>query len=170
MDGCENGGFTLIELVVYVAILGALAAIAANTLIIAGASLAEIRAERALNAATAVAMERAVRLVRGAEAIDEALSTLGSSPGALALLGPETPPAVSRFAVNSEALLLTVGNQTATLTPPGVAVTELVFRRMAAGTTSEAVRIELTLAASSGRATSTLRSYATVVLRNSYAR
>lgn len=161
-------GFTLIEIVVYIAILAAVSVVAVETVLRINRALAAIRVTRTLDIAAAAAMERTIRTIRDAKAVDAAGSVFGVSPGILKLTGAETPPATRRFTLSGGSLQYEEGgNPAIALTPPGVSVIGLVFR----GTTtphSTAIRIELTLAASSGRATTTQSFYDTAVLRNSY--
>jgi len=153
-------GTSLIEAVVYIAILTVLAAMAVNTLLLINASLAELRATRALNSAAAVAVERMVRVIRDGETA----SVVG---GTLTVTWPDG--ATYAFAEGAgDVLQLTAGGSTLDLTPQRVKVTGLSFATIDAGT-SDGVKIVLTLEASSGRATKTQSFYATVVLRNSYA-
>jgi len=161
-------GFTLVEVVVYVAILAVISLFSVNTILVIHASLGEIRLTRALTATAAVAMERTVRTIRDASAVDTVASTFDSSPGILVLTGAEVPPLTYRLQLNQASLELDAGGTTSRLTPPGLHVTNLVFRMIRASTTSEAIKIELTLAASSGKATTTQNLYGTAVLRNSY--
>lgn len=158
-------GFSLIETVVYIAILAVISVIAVNTLLLIHSSLAEIRATRVLNAAAAVAMERTIRTIRDAKAVNVSASTLDSSPGLLSLTGSEPTPLTYVFSRDANGALILNGSA---LTPPGVMVMNLIFRRIVAGTISEAIKVELTVAASSGRATTTQNFYGTAVLRNSY--
>ncbi len=163
-------GFSLVEVVVYVAVLAAISAIAVNTLLRIHAALAEIRVTRTLAAAGGLAMERMVRTIRDAAAVDTAASTLGTSPGVLSLTGSETPALIHRWARDgANALTLDSGAGAVALTPPGVEVSNLIFRFIPAGPSVEAVRVELSVSASSGRRTTTANFFGTAVLRNSYA-
>lgn len=162
-------GFSLIEVIVYIAILAVLSTFAVNTLLLIHSSLAEIRVTRALNASAAVAVERMIRVIRDGRSVNIGASTFGSSPGVLALTGSESPALTHRFSVSGKALLLESGSNPAVrLTPSGVLVENLVFRLVTASTTSQAIKVELTLAASTGKATTTQNFYGTAVLRNSY--
>ncbi len=162
-------GFTFIEIIVYISVFAVLSVIAVNTLLVVHSSLAEIRATRQLNATAAVAMERIIRTIRDAASVNVPASTFNVSPGVLSLTGSESPALTRQFLMAGTALVADAGaGQTAILTPPGVAVTNLVFRLIVASSTAQAVRVELTLAASTGRATTTQNFYGTAVLRNSY--
>lgn len=163
-------GLSLIEIIVYIAILAVLSTIALNTLLLIHSSLAEIRVMRSLNAAAAVAMERTTRTIRDAKAVNISGSTLGASPGLLSLTGSESAPRTyvfSRDAAN--ALTLDSGSGPAALTPTGIAVTKLVFHLIAAGSTTQAVKVELTLSAATRRTVTEQNFFNTAVLRGSYA-
>lgn len=163
-----HSGFSLIELVVYLAVLAALSATAVNTIVIVHTSLRSLRQTRLLNATAAVAMERMTRVTRDAASVNAMGSALDISPGALSLTGGESPPLTHRFGMAAGALAYTRGGDPPlALTPPGVTIVSIVFHATST-TASEAVRIELTLAASTGRATTTRNYSSTVVLRNSY--
>lgn len=166
----RRSGFTLVEIIVYIAILGVLSVVAVNTLLLIHRSLADIRVKRMLNETAAVVMERTVRVIRDAKAVNVGASTFDASPGVLSLTGSETPALTYTFFRTSGTLNLVIGSASPeALTPPGVTVTSLIFRHITASTTSHAIRVEVTLAASSGRATTTQNFYDTAVLRNSYA-
>lgn len=162
-------GFTLVEILVYIAILAILSVAVVNTLLLVSASLAEIRVTRTLNATAALAMERMIRQIRDAKSVNIGASTFDLSPGVLSFTGSESPALTHRLALAGSTLELESGsNPAVALTPPGVLVTNLVFRLITASTTSQAVKVELSLAASTGRATTTQNFYGTAVLRNSY--
>ena len=162
-------GYTLLEIVVYIAIFVFISVSTVQTLILINHSLNQVRAVRALNAAAGIAMERMVRTIRDAASVDTGSSVFGSSPGTLVFIGSESPGIIYTVSVSGGGLKLNSGGTDLILTPPGVIVTNLVFRNIVASTTSQAVKIEMTIAASSGGATTTENLYDTVILRNSYA-
>ena len=163
-------GFTLIEIIVYIAILAVVSVLAVNMLLEIQLSLGEIRVTRNLSAAASVAMERMARTIRDAKSVNAGASTFNASPGVLTLTGSETPAQTHRFLVSGGALMADGGSPPSdTLTPSGVLITNLVFRLITPSATSTAVKIEMTIAATSGRATTTQNFYDTVILRNSYA-
>lgn len=162
-------GFTLIEIVVYVAVLGLITVVAVNTILAVNRALVEVRTTNALNATVAVALERMTRSIREAKAVQSAASVLDAHPGVLVLTSPDVPAVTEQFSVSGGAISYQRGSEPAiALTPPGIEVTNLVFRATSTAA-SQAVRVELTLSASSGRATTTRRFSSTAVLRNSYA-
>lgn len=163
-------GFTFIEILIYVAVLVAVSALAVQTLLLIHSSLAEIRVRRTLNGTAAVAMERMVRVIRDARSVSIGSSVFNTSPGILEVVGSESPAVSYRFSVTNGTLNLLGGsNPVEPLTPSGVIVTNLVFRMMSASAISSGVKVELTLAAASRRATTTINFYDSILLRNSYA-
>ena len=137
-----SGGFTLIEIVVYIAILAVLAVVAVNTILLVRSSLNQIKAVRTLSQTETLVLSRITRAVRDAKAVNATESIFNLSPGMLSLTGSENPPITRVFFLSGGALELTDGSNPAiALTPPGVSVTSLIFRHLQASTTSEAVKI-----------------------------
>lgn len=165
----KHGGFTLVEITVYVAILSILTVAAVNTILIIRSSLGQIKAVRTLSQTEALVMSRITRAVRDAKSVNAAASAFDVSPGVLALTGPGIPPASRVFSLSGGSVWLKEDAlEAVALTPPGIIATSLIFRYAAASTTSQAVKIEMTLGVWSGRATTTQNVYGTAVLRNSY--
>lgn len=162
-------GFSIIEIIVYVAILSFISVTAVETIILMNSSLSQIRTIRILNSASSGTMERMARTIRDAKSVNVGSSIFDSSPGVLSLTGSESSPVVYRFSVSGGGLLLDTGGIQTVLTPPGVMVSNLVFRLITNGSISQAVKVEFTIAASNGRATTTQNFYDTILLRNSYA-
>lgn len=161
-------GYTFLEVLIYIAILALLTAASVTTLVAMHRALAQIRVTRVLNGASAVALERIIRTIRAAQAVDEIGSVFDATPGVLVLTGAESPPLTHRFFMDGSTLYLTRGSDPpVALTPPGVLVASLIFR---ATTTpvSRAIKVEVAVESSSGRATTTQNLYGTVILRNSY--
>ncbi len=165
----NRNGFSLLEIIIYIAVFAFVSVVAVETILLVTSSLGRIRVVRTLNTASSSAMERMTRTIRDAKIINAGSSTFNTSPGVLSLTGSETPAITYRFSVSGGGLVLDAGGVETALTPPGVAVTNLVFRSIANGTVSKAIKIELTIAASNGKATSSENVYNTVILRNSYA-
>ena len=157
-------GFSLIEVVVYVAILAVISVVAVNTLLLIHRALAEIRTTRSLDATAAVAMERMIRTIRDAKSVTSIVGTT------LVLAGSEAAPVTYTFDVDANTLRIDSGSGPVILTPPGVTVSGLAFQKsdLATGGKSEAVKVVLTLQASSGQTVKTQSFYGTAVLRNSY--
>lgn len=163
-------GFSLVEIIIYIAILAVISVGALNTFILTYRLLGEVRLTRMLNASAAIAMERLTRTIRDAQAVNVGASTFDTSPGVLSLTGTETPPLTHRFSVETGSLKLESGIDPAVyLTPAGVEVTNFVVRHIIGGSATEGVKIELTLDAALGRATESQNFFDTVILRGAYA-
>ncbi len=164
-------GQTLIELLVYAALVVVIGGIVTTMLVAMQRAIAQTLVSRRVQGAAAVVLERIVRDARVAHDIDALASTLGSHPGRVTLLvrdaggGPDVAYAFEVAA--SELSVRRNGVLEGSLTPDTVSVTNLVFREIVTPV-SEALRIELTLHAEQGRASSTETFYVTTVLRDSY--
>ena len=165
----KRPGFSLIEIIVYIGILTVISSVGVNTLLVVHASLAEIRVTRTMNAVSSVVMESMARTIRDAKTVDVSGSSFDVSPGVLIVVDNALPAAAHRFSIGSNRLKYQRNAEPAIdLTPPGTLASNLVFRLINASTTSQAIKMELTLEASSGKATTTQNFYNTIVLRNSY--
>jgi len=78
-------GFTLIEMVVYTAILGIIAVLAINSTLAMTRAFTSLRVSRDINSSATALFERLTRDIRGAYGVDLAQSDLGSNPGRLTL-------------------------------------------------------------------------------------
>ena len=157
-------GYTLLEMLVYGSLLALMIALIANSFAALARIVIDAKADRAVRSSAEAALERVSREVRLAEAINAGASTLDANPGVLVLttIDPFTGTAQTvtfavsggRITVQKDAGLIEH------LTSTGVTVTNLVFRHIANGSVSEAIRTELTIGGENF--------YSTVVLRRSY--
>jgi prepilin-type N-terminal cleavage/methylation domain-containing protein len=165
-------GFTLIEMVVYVAILALLTVGVIRLVLILSFNFAEIRAERRLMASSDVALETLVREVRLASAVATSSSIFGTSPGKLVLQTFRSPidltPVVRTFTINAARLTRQddSGPQEF-LTPPEVKITNLTFWHLATST-SILSTLKITIEAGQGKALESKTFYASAVLRQNY--
>lgn len=158
-------GFTLVEMLVYMAVLVLIAGALVTTFLSLNTVLLRNATERTLTHAATVSLERMVRDMRSADTVNTGLSTLGTSPGTLALTDGAT---TTRFYISSGRLVVSVnGVELGPLTPEEVTVEDLIFQRYV-GATTEMVRASLTLSVSSKAASSTRTYYGSGVLRGSY--
>src|SRR3970040_314989 len=81
----HQGGYTMVELVIYAALLAVLSVLVIQALLSLTRTFSEIKASAALRAGAQVGMERMLKEIRFASSVDYAGSALGSSPGRLAL-------------------------------------------------------------------------------------
>ncbi len=161
-------GFTIVETIIYVAIIG----VFMSTVILFGISAVQT-AEKAVVAQEVqqnarFAMERVVREVRGAEALNIGLSTFANVSGVLALdvsTGGNTPTV---FDLDAGRLRVTQGaNPSVYLTTDDVEVTEFRVENRSVSGRTENVQIILTIQSAAGsgivyNATTTLQSSAVI--------
>lgn len=164
-------GFSLIEVIIYTAILAIIFILVVNSLSIVIKAFNQGRLAIKINNSTETAMERMIREIRFANDID-ASSVLDSHPGHLVLntfeLGTENPT-TAEFYIDSGKLMIKEGAASAIqLTSSDLTVTNLVFRQITASSTSEAVKIEMTIQGASGNYQKTEDFYNTVILRGNY--
>lgn len=159
-------GFTLLEATVYIAVLGFLSVILINTLITTSRAFINFQIVNRLDESATLTLDRLVREVRAAASVNVAQSTFNTSPGHLVLT--TTGGSTLEFYLQNNAVLLKQGSGTAaTTTSPSIQATNLVFRYLTT-TRSQAVRVELTLAQTTGAVTRSEKFYTTAVLRGSY--
>ena len=163
-------GISLVETLLYTAILSIVLLVVAETLIAVTRSSGNLRAAQRIERDAGFALERMVREIRDAEAVDAAGSTLGAHPGVLALNATTvsgSPRAVLFYLENGVVYLKEDGVVVGPLSSAQTSAANLVFRRIPTGR-SEGVKIELTLSSGDGSAARSENFYATAVLRDSY--
>lgn len=160
-----NGGFSLIEMLVYLAVMIVLVGALITSFLSLNTTLARNATERALMRGAQTSLERMTRDIMRADGINMGLSTLDTPLGALAVTESTT---TTRFYVSGDALMVSVnGVAQGPLTSDALSVENLVFHRFTSST-SEMVRVALTLHSSSRSASSTRTFYTSAVLRGTY--
>lgn len=166
----KNTGFTLIEMIIYIAFFAILSVVAVNGTIVVMKSFYELRLTQSVNSSATVALERMSREIRNAYDIDLTQSTFGTSPGRLTLktkdsLGANTT--MEFYVDGSNQLNLREGGvDKGQLVTKTVSLTNLVFRSITT-TNSKAIKIEMTLKDSRAASAQTVKLYDTIVLRGS---
>ena len=166
----RNKGYSLIEMIVYLAIFTSVSVLVINSFIIVLGSFSATRTNRDLLESGAVVVERIAREIRQAESVDVANSTLGSSPGALQLNSNNSggTPVIIEFRIVNGALNLYEDDiLVRNLLGQNISVTSLIFRRIST-TNGEGVKIELTLQDSISKNLQTASFYNTIILRGGY--
>lgn len=128
----QQKGYSVVELIIYLALFAILSIAIINALIIAMKSFAEVKTMRALASTASLTMERMSREIRGAQSIDTAGSTFDASPGVLSLNTLDGSGAARTvvFDVASGALRLKEnGTVTGTLTDAHESISSLIFRK-----------------------------------------
>jgi len=155
-------GTTLIELLIYTAILAAVSVFMISSILITIKSFNDYRLSRNISVSAASAMERMVREVRQASDVSGA-GVFDVSPGHLVLDTAEF------FADSGRLVIKNAGGNTY-LTPQDLIVSNLIFREVATSTNqvSKAVKIEMELTGGQGSYAKSEKFQTTVVLRGSY--
>lgn len=168
----KKRGFTLVEMVIYVAFFSVLSIVTVNATIMVMKSFYSLRITQSISQSATTALERMTREIRNAYAVDTANSTLTTNPGRLTLLTKDDAGALTtvEFYMNNSQLNMKVGGvDKGSLVSKTVTMTNLVFRQ-ATSTNSQAVKVEMTLRDSRDvrlGATKTVKYYDTIVLRGS---
>jgi len=158
-------GYSIVEMLVYIAILSTIAVVTVNVVISLAGSYSSLRASRNINSAAVASLERIVREARLLENVDLANSTLTTHPGRLTLMRGAT---TTEFYLDGSVLKVREnGVPAGSLTSQNAVVTNLIFRHVTSAAT-EAVKIEMTLQSAVGNITKTENFYDFVILRGSY--
>jgi len=157
-------GFTLIEILIYASLLVLLIVLMANAVASLSHIIVEAKTERAIRSSAEAAIERITREIRFAQTVDTGTSSFGTHPSTLVLTSidpfTEAPQTVTISFASNQVTIKKGTGAVETLTSDSVTVTNLVFRHIVNGATSESIRTELTIENKSF--------YTTTVLRRSY--
>lgn len=165
-----HGGFSLVEILFYTAILAVALVAVMQTLVVIVRSYGVLRASQRIEQEATASMERIVREIRDASSVDDAGSVLGSSPGELLLNTTDaagTAKTVEFYLDSGRLSLKENGVVSGLLSSSKTSVSNLVFRKITTAR-SAGVKIELTFKSGVGIASSTESFYGTAVLRDSY--
>lgn len=163
-------GFTLVEMLVYVAMLAILSVLAIQTTLSMTRAFADLRVSRDLNSSATALFERITRDVRGAYDVDEAQSTLGANPGRLMLGTKDAAGAnttIEYYVENGLVKISEGGVAQGAIMTTSTSVTSFVVREIS-NLNTDAVKVEATITATRGDITKTRNFYTTVVLRGTY--
>ena len=162
-----SSGVSLLEMIIYVAILSAVTVLVVGSMLALARSYHSLAISRDINNSATIALDRISREIRSAKSINIAASTLESHPGQLVLNTKDNAGQDTTIDFYLESGVLKVregGIERGSLTKQKLLVTNLVFRRIAS-TSIEAVKIELTLEGSSGPRTKQKTFYTSALLR-----
>jgi prepilin-type N-terminal cleavage/methylation domain-containing protein len=165
-----QGGFSLIEVLLYVAIFSVMSVISMNTLFQAIKSFDSLRISRDINDSSVGIMERLTRDIKGSTGVDLANSTFTTSPGRLTLStvsASGTPMTVEYYVASSMLRYKEDGVDKGSLMSAKTTIDALVFRYINSGSTI-GIKIELHLASSRGGVTKVDHFYDTVLMRGTY--
>ena len=165
----KSRGFTLIEMLVYTAIIAGVFALVLSGMIGLYQASRSARLSRTVNVSAVTALERVSREIRDSESVVVTSSTLGTSPGVLTITTDNASAAGGsyEFSLADSQLQIEDSAGAEVLTSSEVEVTELVFWHSVSAN-GEAVRVKLTARAVSSSTVPSRTYYSTVVLRESY--
>ena len=158
-------GFSLLEMLVYIALLSLITIAMVDALIPLSRSFATLRATQDIHAAAGTSLERMIRDVRASGSINAA-STFDVNPGGLTLISGATT--TEFFLQNSVLMLKQNGVLVGPLSNRKNVTVEIFVFRLLSNPVSEGVRIELTLKAKRGSFVKTETFYAFAILRGTY--
>ncbi|MBI3634511.1 MAG: hypothetical protein HY228_02740 [Candidatus Yonathbacteria bacterium] len=163
-------GFTLVEMVIYIAFFAMLSALAVQATIIVMNSFYRLRLTQNVDQSATVALERLSREIRNAYDVDAAQSTFETNPGRLMLntkdAGGANTTTEFYMSTGNQLGIKEGGVDKGVLVTKNVTLTNLVFRSIST-TNSKAIKIEVSFRDSRSSAVQTVKFYDTIVLRGS---
>ena len=156
-------GFTLIEMLVYIAILSIIAVVVINSMLSLKDSYINFKVSRNVTIAALSSIDRMTREIRLADTIT-GTSTFDVHPGVLGLsFGGST---TTEFYLNEGTLKISENStEIGALTRNEATITNLVFRQLGSGS-ADMIRIEMTIESTVGTTTLSKDFYTGAVLRN----
>ena len=163
-------GFSLVEMIIYLAFFAILSILAINATILVMKSFYSLRLDENINQSATTAMERMSREIRNAYDVNTVSSILDTSPGMLTLLtrsyGGTNTIIVFYVDASNQPHMSIDGVDNGPLVSKTITVTNLVFHLLT-GPKSMAVKIEMTLHDSHSTIAKSIKFYDTIVLRGS---
>lgn len=162
-------GFTLVEMVIYVAFFTLLSVLAIEATMIAMKSFYALRITHNINQSATVALERMSREIRNAYDIDTTQSTLNTNPGRLMLKtkdGGGANTTIEFYTSGNQIRAKEGGIDRGSFMTKNTTVTNLIFRQSTT-TNSKAIKIEMTLHDTHGIIQKNSNFYNTIILRGS---
>lgn len=158
-------GYTLLEIVIYAAILAVIAILVVGSVLSIYQAFAKTRVERKLVLNGDIALETMIRGIRSATSSDTAVSVFGSSPGILQINADNS---TEKFSLSGTTLQIKRGASAAeNLTSSDVSVTSLIFYATSTAN-SKMITVRISLQAGSGVFQKTKNFYGSAVMRGSY--
>ena len=165
----KRSGFTLVEMIIYIAFFAILSVLAVEAIMVVMRSFYSLRLTQSINQSATTALERMSREVRNAYDIDTAESIFNANPGRLTLRTKDAGGANTtvEFYVNGGQIGIKEGGiDKGSLMAKSTTVTNLVFRQITTSN-SKAVKIEMSLHDAHGVLTRDAVFYDTILLRGS---
>ncbi len=159
----------ILETLLYIVLLSLTLLIVSETAISVSRGAERLHASARLDADAALALAQMVREIRGGTSVNDAASSFGTNPGALALSGTDGGGAsrTVRFSLSNGVLQIAEnGAPASALTASSTTISLLIFRKITTPH-SVGVKIEMTLRAGAASASTTRSFHDTAALRGS---
>lgn len=160
-------GFTLVEMLIYTAILAGISILVVQGMYVVTKSFTALRVSRDINSSGTILLERLTREIRSAYDVDTTSSTLGSSPGRLTLNTKDSSGSnttVEFYVEDNMVKIKEGGVAQGAVTTANTEVTNFVLREIV-GANSKAIKVEVTLSETRAGTTQARNFYSTVLLR-----
>lgn len=163
----KNKGFSLIEMIIYVAIMAMILVVIVNMLSVMILSQKKIKSHRIIEHSVNVAFERMTREIKSAESIDFNESVFGGNPGKLVLNTYNQDGGLKQieFFIENGILKFKDGDLVGPLVDQKSQVANLIFYNLAEGNV-RAVRIMMSISAGNGQFQKTETFYTGATIRN----
>ena len=166
----NSQGLTILEAVIYVAILIVFFVIVVQTMLVSATAFGKSRVKRALAAEGHIVMERVLHEIRFAGSIDDGTSVFGTHPGVLKLntrkSASDDTLTTRMFDLSDDTMRITEGGGTSAALSGSISITNLVFYKISGS--PPAVRVEMTAENSFKTLGDSRKFYGTAVLRGGY--
>lgn len=170
MQQNQQHGLTLVEMLVYVAVLVLVFGVLIQSFLTLSEAYLTIRIEQKLHAAGLSVVDRLNADLRGGIVLDDVNSVYDVHPGKLSMTTAvaTTTTSVHEIYVENGRVVVDVDTvREGPLTPDDITVTDLVFERIDT-INSVAVRYDVTLAYATASATTSMTLHNTIVMRGTY--
>ena len=156
-----NTGYSLLETVIYIGLIGVMLAISTSAIISMYRTFGILRAERSVSLNGDIAMETMIRDIRTATSTDISISVFRQDPGVLRV-------GTTTFSLTGAALQRQIDSGPAqTITGDDARVTSLVFYRDTSSE-SDMISVRMTISSGNGFFARQKQYYGSAVLRGSY--
>lgn len=162
----NNKGYTLVEMVIYIAIMSVVLLLIVNTVISLSRSYRDLYALRIVDSTAVDSMERMTREIRGATSVDTVNSTFNTNPGVLTLISTlGNTSTTTKFYISNGVLKVDVnGAYSGPLSDVDATIDSLTFVKLDSGV-STAVKIDMTVSGRSGFTVKTKNYHTTILLK-----
>jgi Tfp pilus assembly protein PilE len=166
----KRHGFALVEMLVYIVILTLLVGVLISSLRAIMVTYRHIKVSRTIETSALTSLERITREIKNGEAITLGSSVFGTASSSITLVG-KSPTEASKttyiYVENGVVRIREDGVSGGQLTSSSTVVSNFTLN-LIDQTTSDAVRIQMTLQGGSGEYQKTETFYSTALLRGSY--